>query len=352
LLTARRGSAVEEIYRYVERPAPHYRLEGVRWKSGSSLGLRYEHERKGSALLSELILKEGGQTVGQLVTRVDTEGRIREIWQVEEGSPKRQLASYTYLPRADGREDLLLAQDENGAHWTYEYEHHLMKRYTDRSGRGMNLEWDGVEANARAVREWSDDGSFDVRLEWSDRIRRVTVRDAEGNVTRHYYDILGYTYRIEQADHNDEWFFRDDRKNIIRHLGSDGRSNEYDWDDRDNLIRHTRPDGGTVYFEYDDEDNLTGIEDAEGGIWRREYDGRGNLTAEVDPLGNRTEHRYDKQNRLIEVVDAKGGKKTLAYTKEGQLKSHTDCSGKKTSWGYDERGRVIWEKNAAGEMRR
>ncbi|WP_366939323.1 hypothetical protein, partial [Pseudomonas sp. 1] len=68
---------------------------------------------------------------------------------------------------------------------------------------------------AKAIREWADDGSFETRLQWDKHIRLTTVTDAHGQQTKHYYDILGYTYRIKHPDGNSEWLFRDDRKNII-----------------------------------------------------------------------------------------------------------------------------------------
>ncbi|WP_321941312.1 hypothetical protein, partial [Burkholderia cepacia] len=74
----------------------------------------------------------------------------------------------------------------------------------------------------RAVREWADDGSFDTRLEWDENIRLTYVTDAHGQETWHYCDILGYTYRIIHPDKRSEWFYRDDAKNVIRHVHADG----------------------------------------------------------------------------------------------------------------------------------
>jgi YD repeat-containing protein len=116
--------------------------------------------------------------------------------------------------------------------WRYQYQHHLITRYTDRTGRGMNLQWQGYGVDAKAVREWADDGSFDTRLEWDENIRLVYVTDALGHETWHYYDSLGYTYRIRHADDRSDWFFRDDAKNVIRHVRADGRSDRYSYDDR------------------------------------------------------------------------------------------------------------------------
>ncbi|WP_185715952.1 hypothetical protein, partial [Burkholderia sp. Bp9004] len=75
---------------------------------------------------------------------VDDAGRITGLWLMGEHEPLRRLSLYRY----DEAGDLTLAQDENAAAWTYQYQHHLITRYTDRTGRGMNLVWQGEGADA------------------------------------------------------------------------------------------------------------------------------------------------------------------------------------------------------------
>ncbi|MDR3322915.1 MAG: DUF6531 domain-containing protein, partial [Zoogloeaceae bacterium] len=353
LLTIEHGQEIREIYEKVDAiegfPA-HYRLRQIEYKGGVKLTLRYNHRLGQREILSDLLVTMGDTTLlHHLATRIDAGGRICEMWLAKDDQPVRQLARYFYQYHADGTADLIAAQDENGQTWAYEYQHHLVTRYTDRTGRGMNLAWDGTGSDARAYHEWADDGSYDTRLEWDPNIRLTYVTDAEGGESWHFYDIKGYTYRILHPDKREEWLFRDERKNVIRHLHPDGSADLYSWDERDNLTKHVRPDGGMAYFEYDDKDNLTGIQDPEGGIWKRDYDGKGNLIEEIDPLGNKTEYQYNKFNLPIEITDTKGGKKTIAYTATGQIETYTDCSSKTTGWEYDERGRLKRETNAAGE---
>ncbi|SMC29050.1 YD repeat-containing protein [Andreprevotia lacus DSM 23236] len=180
-------------------------------------------------------------------------------------------------------------------------------------------------------------------------IRLTTVTDALGKQTQHYYDILGYTYRIVHPDGGEEWLYRDNNKNVVQHLHPDGNSDFYRYDERSNLLQHTRPDGTTVHFAWDDDDNLTGIRDPEGNHWLRAYDEQGNVTEETDPLGHKTAYQYNAYGQPVEITDAKGGSKLLSYTAQGQLASYTDCSGKTSSWQYDERGRLSKDVNAAGE---
>ncbi|MET3382215.1 MULTISPECIES: RHS repeat-associated core domain-containing protein [Variovorax] len=336
-----------EIYELVDSKQQHFRLVAQQAKDGMSIGLRYDHviASTGERVLSDIISKQGEAVMAHAGTQPDAQtGLIKSLWELKDGQVIRQLAAYTH----DAEGDLVAAQDENGESWSYTYAHHLVTRYTDRTGRGMNLEYDGTGADAKAVREWSDDGSFALALEWDKNIRLTYVTDALGGETWHYYDIQGYTYRIIHPDKLQEWFFRDDAKNITRHVHTDGSTDDYTYDEDGNLQTHTRADGSRVYFEYDKLHRLTGILDAEGGVWKRDYDAQGHLTEEIDPLGHKTEYAYDKAGRPVRITDAKGGVKVLVYSPSGQLLSYTDCSAKTSRWEYDERGRLAKATDAAG----
>jgi RHS repeat-associated protein len=348
----------------------HYRLASQRTRTGHTTELAYRHE---GGQLSDIVSGEI-----HVSTAIDALGRIQSLWLVQDGQAVRELATYTYRSLADGSSDLVAAQDENQQTWRYEYRPagdnastHLISRYTDRTGRGTNLQWkheDGFDialsadnsAQAKAYREQADDGSFDTTIVWNKHIRLATVIDALGAQTRYYFDFLGYTYRIiypevRGADGmlyaHEEWFFRDANKNVVKHLHPDGSQDRYTYDAHSNLVSHTRADFSTVHFAHDDMDNLTGIRDAEGNAWKRTYEGA-NLIEEIDPLGHTTEYAYNEHSLPVEITDAKGGKKQLAYDDAGQLVAYTDCSGKTSRWSYDDRGRLLEAKNAAGETTR
>jgi RHS repeat-associated protein len=336
-----------EIYERVESRQPHFRLVAQQAKDGKSIGLRYDHliASTGERVLSDIVSKQGESIMAHVGTQPDMQtGLIQSLHELKDGQVVRQLAAYTH----DAERDLVAAQDEDGASWSYTYAHHLVTRYTDRTGRGMNLQYDGTGANAKAVREWSDDGSFALTLEWDRNIRLTYVTDALGGETWHYYDIQGYTYRIIHPDRLQEWFFRDDAKNVTRHVHTDGSTDDYSYDADGNLQMHTRADGSRVHFEYDAAHRLTGILDGEGGAWKRDHDAQGRLTEETDPLGHKTAYAYDKAGRPVRITDAKGGVKALAYSPSGQLLSYTDCSAKTSHWEYDERGRLAKATDAAG----
>jgi RHS repeat-associated protein len=336
-----------EVYEVVDDHS-HFRLVMQQAKDGQSIGLRYDHviAATGERVLSDVISWQGEVVAAHVGTRPDARtGLIESLWELKDGQVVRQLAAYSH----DANRDLVEAKDEDGASRSYTYSHHLVTRYTDRTGRGMNLEYDSTGSNAKAVREWRDDGSFALKLEWDRNIRLTYLTDALGGETWYYYDILGYTYRIIHPDKRQEWYFRDEEKNLTRHVHPDGSTDSYTYDIDGNLQTHTRQDGTRVHFEYDSRHRLTGLRDAEGGIWKRDYDAEGRLTEETDPLGHKTGYAYDKAGRPVTITDAARGAKYLSYTPGGRLASYTDCSGKTQRWEFDSRGRLVKYIDAAGE---
>ncbi|WP_454725509.1 MULTISPECIES: RHS repeat-associated core domain-containing protein [Cupriavidus] len=344
LMLARGHDSRETYLRHGER----FLLGGIVLRGGAGLLLRYEHHVGNQAVLSDLISYQDdlSQVHSHLGTLVDEAGRITGLWLLGDEEIQRQLCAYRY----DDAGDLALARDENAAAWTYQYRHHLITRYTDRTGRGMHLEWQGDGPDARAIHEWADDGSFETRLEWDENIRLTYVTDAHGEETWHYYDILGYTYRTTHPDGRSAWFFRDDAKNVVRHVHPDGSTDRYAYDERGNLLEHIRADDSIVHYAWDDKDQLIKISDAEGGQWRRDYDIRGNLTEAIDPLGNKTEYAYNINGLPVSMTDANGKQKQLAYNAAGQLTGYTDCSGKASAWQYDERGQLSRFTDALGQV--
>jgi len=336
-----------EIY---QRHGQQFLLVQIELRGGAGLLLGYDHRVGNRAVLSDLITYQDdpSQVHTHLSTLVDEAGRITGLWLMGEHEPLRRLSLYRY----DDAGDLMLAQDENTAAWTYQYQHHLITRYTDRTGRGMNLQWQGEGPDAKAVCEWADDGSFDTRLAWDENLRLTYVTDAHGQETWHYCDHLGYTYRIIHPDKRSEWLFRDAAKNVVHHIHADGSEDRYAYDENGNLLEHIRADGTTVHYAWDSKDLLIKISDAEGGLWLRDYDTRGRLTETIDPLGNKTEYTYNLMGLPIGITDASGKQKQLEYNTSGQLTRYVDCSAKASAWAYDERGQLVQFTDAAGQVTR
>ncbi|WP_228289424.1 RHS repeat-associated core domain-containing protein [Acinetobacter pittii] len=257
------------------------------------------------------------------------------------------LARYEY----DTQGNLIKATDQNGHIRTYEYNHfHQLTRYTDRTGRGQNIRYESIDAKAKAIEEWADDGSFHTKLKWHPRLRQVAVYDAYDVPTYYYFDLNGFTYRTCLADGRESWYSRDGQKRITRQIDFEGRETQQEYNDQDQLVKIVQPNGGVIRFAYDERGNLVEIKDPEGSIWKREYDKNGNLSKEINPLGHITQYKYNNNNQLVEVINAKGSAKKIQYNELGQMISYTDCSGKSSTWEYDEDGALTAEQTANNKV--
>ncbi|RKV79480.1 MAG: hypothetical protein D8H97_15510, partial [Neisseria sp.] len=322
MLTLNVGKDLLEIY---ERYGNAFRLSAIKDRNGNALGFHYSGQH---------LIGINDTNNHLVVIHYNEQDKISRIELA--GDNARILASYEY----DQAGNLIKATDEAGDVYEYAYKDHLITRYTDRTGRGVNLEWQGRRHWAKCIREYADDGSGELRLRWDENIRETIVTDAYGHETSYLYDAENYTYRIIYPNHTEEWFFRDERKNITTHIHPDGSEDNYTYDEKDNLLEHIRADGSVVSFEYDADNNLTAVTDPEGHRWLRQYDANGNMILETDPEENETHYRYNDAGLPIEITDALGGIKTLTWTKDGQIASHTDCSGYTSRWQYDDRGRL------------
>ncbi|MBI0328965.1 RHS repeat-associated core domain-containing protein [Burkholderia plantarii] len=332
-LSVTRGHDFLEAY---ERDGDRYRLAFLKDRAGNQLTCDYDAQGRLYRLIAPHV---------QVAFKHDARGRILEIVEHDaEGERVGRLAAYEY----DAEGDLAGAWDRFGNHREYRYRHHLLTRYTDRTGRGMNLEWHGTHAKARCFREYRDDGSDEVTLAWHPDFRMVSVTDALGNVTQHYYDIKGYTFRVIHPDGSEEWLYRNAHGKLVEYIHRDGGVEFLDYDARGNFIRHRRVDGSVIEMEYDAKDQLVRTIDPQGHAWTQEYDDAGNVVLAKDPLGHETKYQYNGQGLPIKVVDAKGGTKSLSYDAGGRLLSYRDCSGKTTQWSYDAAGRLSSTKDAAG----
>ncbi|RMC90818.1 sugar-binding protein [Aquitalea palustris] len=337
-----------ELVQLYEKQGSRYLLALIKDRAGNTLAVNFRDGR-----ISQLV-----SSAGYLVAlSYDAHGRIVQINQQDPETlrPLRKLAEYHYTelqPLSRDAGDLLSATDENGHSWSYAYQHHLITRYTDRTGRGTTLEWDGHHAGARAIHEYADDGSLDIRLAWDERIDLTYVTDAYGRTTEYYFDEKGYHYRTIFPDRSEEWLNYDANKRLIIHIHPDASQDNYSYDAKGNLVLHERADGSEVAFAYDDQDNLIEITDPLGEKWLRAYDDKGQLIEETDPLGHKTKYAYNEQGLPVAVTDAKGGAKKISYRPDGLLESYTDCSGSVTQWQYDERGRSVLVINAMGSATR
>ncbi len=346
LFTIQYGEEVLESYELIA-PMTYRLVMQAYIKVGLTLGLRYDQKRQNGMLgLSHILLKSDDKTLIKLQALYNTKGLIDKIVDITALNNEKILAQYQY----DRFNNLIMATNENGHKRSYQYnnEYHQLTRYTDLTGRGQNLRYESTAADAKAIEEWADDGSFRTRLVWDQNIRKVSVFDAHNVPTDYYYDLDGFTYRVVYADGLSEWTNRNQNKQIIKQTERSGAQTLSQYNDQGLATTVTDANQAIVQMQYDENALMVAMKDSEGGLWRNEYNESQQLIANIDPLQRKTQYQYNTAGQMSSVIDAKGGKKQLEYNALGQMTQFTDCSGKTTQWQYDERGRLLKVTGALG----
>ncbi|MHC8945436.1 type VI secretion system tip protein TssI/VgrG [Advenella incenata] len=316
-----------------------YRLVSIADRVGNKIDIDYQEQG---------LLRSIQNDVWVVRFEHDEQRRIRRIMTdvTHDGNTvQRQLAGYQY----DEAGDLVRAADEYLSERLYAYNHHLITRYSDRTGRGINLEWKGTESNARCFREYADDGSHEIVLSWDRENRLTHVTNALGQTTTYRFDQYNYISHIYFPDGTIEERKRDDYHNIIAIVNPDGTIDRFEYDARDNLVRHIRRDNTQVSWIYNQDEQLVQVTDAMGAIWRRQYNDRQQMIRQTDPLGRVTEFTYNLAGSATAIKDAKGGVKRVVYNNANKILQYADCSNNTTTWEYDHLDRVVGLIDAEGK---
>ncbi|ETD66444.1 type IV secretion protein Rhs, partial [Pelistega indica] len=310
-----------------------YRLTSIRDANGNKIVLAYDKTGQLDTLSSPLY---------QLQFVYDQDYRIVQIsyqgLTPESDTPQTIIvAQYRY----DTQGDLVQATDQFGSSNHYQYEQHLITRYTDKTNRGVSLRWDTTGTVPRCIYEVLDDGTMAYSLRYDRENLTTYVTDGLGQTTKYTFNKENYLLGIYYSDGTSRISQRDEFNNITQVKYADGTVANFVYDAFDNLIETINPDGSRIRYTYDADNHLRVLEEPNGSRWLRDYDQFHQVIAETDPLGHVTEYGYSAQGYVTRVIDAKGGVKHLMYTPTGQLAAYRDCSGKTTQYRYDAFDRLI-----------
>ncbi|MEJ5312591.1 MAG: RHS repeat-associated core domain-containing protein [Anaerolineae bacterium] len=150
--------------------------------------------------------------------------------------------------------------------------------------------------------------------------RRTVVTDADGLVTRYFYDGLNRLVEIQYPDATVEYAY-DALGRCIAMTDTSGVTT-YQYDDLGRLVRVTDPFTGVVEYAYDLAGNRTAL----------------TVTHNAQPTT--TYYAFDAGNRLIQVTDWATGTTTYAYDSAGRLSATTLPNGVVTTHSYDPASRL------------
>ncbi|SHM56682.1 DUF6531 domain-containing protein, partial [Halomonas cupida] len=355
------------VLRFLDEGVEHYQRIA---ESGSGQRVHFRlverRERDGRALI--LNYREGclasitDNAALDLRFHYSDAGLLERIVRHYPGSDQAQevLARYTH----DAQRDLVTSEDARGYERHYQYQHHLVTRYSHRNELAVELEWDwpgkaeGALPSAhetRCIRNRLEDGSEDTRFEYHRGLWYTRVTDAADVVTIYRYNYhnliesITHPYHPELGSEHWRW---DEHGRLIRHMDGEGRTTRYRYDAEGRMTAVTDPQGLTTQIEYDDQGLPARVTNPDGRVRETRFDKRGLPVEEIAPSGRKTTYKHNERGLLTAMTDAAGNTYRYEWNDQGLLVSASDCSQKTTEYHYDHRGHLCEMINAAGHPTR
>lgn len=297
--------------------------------------------------------------------------------------------------RFDSQGVLQSMADRNQNAIQFRYEGDRLLQVTDRSGRGITLNYDGrgrvtglEDFTGRRVSYEYDSaghlagvtnagGNRTTYAYYTDRFFNhllKSVTTPEGSATSFEYYGNGKVARVILAGGQDTKFLYLPMRNETHVIDAHGLLTSYQFNSMGTVARIVRPDGSYIDRVYNPEAKLESQTDAAGYTTRYAYDGSANLTEVTDPLGRVMRFAYDpKFNLLASVTDAAGnvtrfeydargnltrsvrpmeGETRFTWDGFGNLTSRTDAEGGSVTYSYDEFGNPVSVRDAMGNVTR
>ncbi|WP_281557934.1 RHS repeat-associated core domain-containing protein [Thalassomonas sp. RHCl1] len=229
------------------------------------------------------------------------------------------MASYHY----DDNQALIAATDSRGLVERYQYiDHCLLKRRTRASGFSHHFQWQGQGPEAKCIRQWGDDDTYQYRFAYRDHPKGqlTTCTDSLGNV--------------EQFVHNRQGL-------LVAHTALTGFTTEFDYDGAGRKVRQTDASGNATYYRYNEQGQLSEVTAADGGKTRYYYNTLGKRILTLDALGQQHKRQFDGTGRLLSQTGPDGRSISYSYTDQGQLKQIIAADGVVSLYHWSDSGELL-----------
>jgi RHS repeat-associated protein len=220
--------------------------------------------------------------------------------------------------------------------------HGFVVSVRDAAGYEMTLERDALH---RVVAR--RDGVTEETLQYDNKDRIISTRNALGETTSSAYDLNGNHISATDAAGGQELYGYDiNRLTSVTNVLGDQVS--YQYDHVGNLTRWVDENGAATEFVYDEMNRVSRKIDADGNEATYVYDANGNTLELMDAVGNVTRYTYNNDNQLLTTTDPLGAVTRNKYDSQGQLVKSTNALGNSTWYHYDAAGRMVKTIDALG----
>ncbi len=285
---------------------------------------------------------------GYLSSITDSAGRVLKV---HSGPNGRILAIHAPHPldkndsfpiiryEYDEKGDLVAAIDPLGHKGTFEYDHHLLTKETNRNGLSFYFEYKKIGQHIRCTRTWGDGGIYNHKLEYNLKGKYTIVTNSLGHFVAHFWNNEGVVHKEVDSENNVTLREFGSATELLSETDPLGRKTEFVYDDRQNIISVVEPHGAVTYYTYTEDDLLASITDPNGGEWSWVYDEHNRLLSRQNPAGLGASYAYNEVGLLEGIQLTGGGKITLEYDEDFNLIRMIGAKQEESIWKYDYLGR-------------
>lgn len=243
--------------------------------------------------------------------------------------------------RQDGSYQEIKYDDSGNAVSVREYDGTVTRNTYDKNGNILSLEKPDGSVITYTYDEYGQvtsltDGNGNKTKFVYDGLEKMTMTDANNNVSTYYYDAMGNLVNEVDPYGNEVKYIYSKAGKTLGVWKTGDIYEQYLYDSNGNCTAIIDPEGEKSLYTYDQNNQMISAENPLGGVIKYTYDKNGNKISEKDPLGNVTKYKYNEKNQLVETTDAVGRKSATQYDEYGRISCVTDFDGTETTYEYDD----------------
>lgn len=235
--------------------------------------------------------------------------------------------------------------DGTNEQWTYDANGNICI-YKDRIG---GITENTYDKNNNLIK--STKGNLTTRKQYNEINQVIEESDTQGISTIYTYDVFGNKASQRDGYGNTTTYQYDAHGNVVETTDVHGNK-ELSTYENGNLIASTSKDGLTTTYEYDERNREIKKVYPNKTTETKTYNGA-LLVEEKNQKNTKIEHLYDEYDREIKTIttyaDGVVSEKQTAYDMYGNI-IETTVDGVRTSYGYDLYNRLLYTKDALGNI--
>ena len=151
-----------------------------------------------------------------------------------------------------------------------------------------------------------------IEVIYNERDVPTRIDRSSGTTTTMFVSLseTGLVDWVDDAEGHRTFFYRDERRRVIRRVEPDLHSLRFEYDGRDRMTAVTLKDGSRETRDFDTFGRIVATDGPRRGQMQYQYDDVGNLRLSSDPLGHSIVRSYDDANCLESEVT---GQRTFLF---------------------------------------